>query len=185
LSRFFVIALVQVFEPKLLYVCEMIKIFKIAGSLYEVDYETGGMSMEIRFATKGDLYRIAEMTRALTLHLGAFEWSVENHLKHVKRRFANTRYVHIVAEQNNSIIGFTGAELKTKRTAYVLKGYVEPSYRRKGVMRKLESKLIDSLREKGVSKIDLKVDSSNQEGKTTWVALGYKTIRENMRKQIK
>ena len=142
------------------------------------------IKMEIRLATKDDLYRIAEMTRDLTLHMGAFEWTVENHLKHVKRRFSNLRYIHIVAEQDNKIIGFTGVELKSKRTAYMLKGYVEPQYRKKGVMRKMEAKLIEILKEKGVTKVDLKVDSNNHEGKSTWTALGYKTIRETMRKQI-
>ena len=142
------------------------------------------IKMEIRLATKDDLYRIAEMTRDLTLHMGAFEWTVENHLKHVKRRFSNLRYIHIVAEQDNKIIGFTGVELKSKRTAYMLKGYVEPQYRKKGVMRKMEAKLIEILKEKGVTKVDLKVDSNNHEGKFTWTALGYKTIRETMRKQI-
>ena len=39
--------------------------------------------MEVLFAAEGDLLRIAEMTRALTIHHGAFEWTVESHLKHV------------------------------------------------------------------------------------------------------
>jgi ribosomal protein S18 acetylase RimI-like enzyme len=82
------------------------------------------------------------------------------------------------------IVGYIGAELKSKRTAYLMKGYVEPSHRRKGVMRRLEGKLIEFLREKGLSKVDLKVESKNKEGKATWNALDYSTIRETMRKQI-
>lgn len=140
--------------------------------------------MEIRSAAEADLYRIAEMTRGLALHLGAFEWTVENHLKHVRRRFSNPRYVHLVAVEDGGIIGFTGAELKSKRTAYMMKGYVEPAYRRRGVMCQMEDKLVEILREQGVSKIDLKVDSKNLEGKSTWSALGYETIRETMRKRI-
>jgi ribosomal protein S18 acetylase RimI-like enzyme len=140
--------------------------------------------VEVRFATSKDLYRIAEMTRALTIHLSAFEWTVNNHLKHVKRRFSNPRYTHIVAVKDNKIIGFTGAELKSTRTAYMMKGYVEPHHRKKGVMRLMEDMLVKTLKKKGVKKIDLRVDSKNKEGKNTWVALGYKTIREIMRKQI-
>jgi ribosomal protein S18 acetylase RimI-like enzyme len=143
------------------------------------------MHVKIRLATADDLYRIAEMTRELTLHLGAFEWTVKNHLKHIKRRFSNQRYIHIVAEQGGILIGFTGVELKSKRTAYMLKGYVEPVYRQKGVMRQMEEKLVEILRDKGVYKIDLIVDSHNKEGKSTWPALGYNTIRETMRKEIK
>lgn len=142
------------------------------------------LQVKIRLATKDDLYRIAEMTRDLTLHMGAFEWSVENHLKHVTRRFSNPRYIHLVAVWNKTIIGFTGAELKSTRTAYMMKGYVEPEYRKKGVMRLLEAELVKILKQKGVNKIDLKVDSDNKEGKNTWVALGYRTIRETMRKEI-
>jgi len=116
--------------------------------------------------------------------MGAFEWTVENHLKHIKRRFANPRYIHIVATNNGEIIGFTGAELKSKRTAYMLKGFVEPSCRRKGIMREMEARLIEVLKQKGVTKVNLKVDSSNREGKSTWIALGYTTIRETRRKRI-
>jgi ribosomal protein S18 acetylase RimI-like enzyme len=141
-------------------------------------------TLKIRYATKNDLYRIAEMTRDLTLHMGAFEWKVENHLKHVKRRFSKSRYIHLVAAHNKEIIGFTGAELQSTRTAYMLKGFVEPEYRKSGVMRLMEAELIKILKEKGVRKIYLKVDSDNKEGKSTWVALGYKTIRETMRKEI-
>ncbi len=140
--------------------------------------------VEVRLATKNNLYRIAEMTRALTIHLGAFEWTVENHLKHVTRRFLNPRYIHIVAVKGKEIIGFTGAELKSTRTAYMMKGYVEPQHRRKGVMCLMEAMLIETLKKKGINKIDLRVDSNNKEGKNTWVALGYKTIKEVMRKQI-
>ena len=48
----------------------------------------------------------------------------------------------------------------------------------------MESKLIAILRERGVLKNDLNVDSKNQEGKSAWIALGYETIRERMRKNI-
>jgi ribosomal protein S18 acetylase RimI-like enzyme len=140
--------------------------------------------MNIRLATKNDLYRIAEMTKDLTVHLGAFEWTVENHLKHITRRFNNAQYIHIVAESNKEIIGFTGAEQKNKRTAYMLKGYVEPKQRKKGVMRMMEAKLIEILKEKGIARLDLKVDPNNKEGINTWTALGYETISETRRKMI-
>ena len=140
--------------------------------------------LEIRLAKKGDLYRIAEMTSDLTSHLGAFEWKVENHLKHIKRRYANPRYFYLVAIEDGKIVGFNGAELKSGNLAYLMKGYVEPTYRRKKIMRHLEDKLIKILHGKGISKIELKVHSRNQEGRATWIALGYETISETMRKQI-
>ena len=142
------------------------------------------MSVRIRTAAQDDLVRIAEMTRDLTIHHGAFQWSVRNHLIHINRRFSNPRYIHIVALVNNEIVGFTGAELKSTKTAYMLKGFVEPDFRRKGIMRKMESKLEDILREKGIAKLNLKVNSNNEEGKSTWKSLGFKTVQESMRKQI-
>jgi ribosomal protein S18 acetylase RimI-like enzyme len=140
--------------------------------------------MDVRLATADDLVRIAEMTRALTLHLGAYEWSVESHLRHVTRRFSKPRYIHVVAEEGGEVVGFTGAELKSARTAYLMKGYVESVHRRRGVMRMMEAFLIEKLGERGVTKIDLLVDTNNREGKATWQALGYHTIRETMRKEI-
>jgi len=32
--------------------------------------------MEVGLATKDDLYRIAELIRILTIHMGAYEWTV-------------------------------------------------------------------------------------------------------------
>jgi hypothetical protein len=58
------------------------------------------------------------MTGELTLHLGVFEWTVENHLTHIKRRFSNQRFLHIIAEQDGILIGFNGVELKNKHIAY-------------------------------------------------------------------
>lgn len=140
--------------------------------------------IEIRLAKKSDLHRIAEMTRDLTHHLGAFEWKVENHLKHIKRRYSDQRYFYLIAVDSEKIVGFTGAEIKSGNLAYLMKGYVEPPYRRKKIMSHLQQKLIEILHVKGISKIDLKVHSNNPEGKATWIALGYKTINETMRKQI-
>jgi ribosomal protein S18 acetylase RimI-like enzyme len=142
------------------------------------------MLVKVRDATEEDLVRIAEMTRDLTLHHGAFQWSIENHLKHVKRRFSNPRYIHLVAEQDNRLIGFIGAEIKSGKTAYMLKGFVEPAFRRKGIMRQMENALEQILKQRGITKLDLKVNSSNIEGKSTWKALGFQTIQETMRKQI-
>lgn len=82
------------------------------------------------------------------------------------------------------MIALTGAELKSGKSAYMFKGYVEETPRRKGVMRAMEAKLIEILRDKGIKKIDLLVDADNLEGRSTWKALGYKTIRETMRKYI-
>jgi ribosomal protein S18 acetylase RimI-like enzyme len=140
------------------------------------------MNIVIRSAKPDDLIRIAGMTKDLTVHHCAFQWSVQNHLKHVERRFSNSRYIHIVALVNERIIGFTGAELKSTKTAYMLKGFVEPDFRRKGIMCKLEKHLEKILKQRGITKLDLKVNSSNKE--LTWSALGFKTIQQTMRKQL-
>ena len=62
------------------------------------------------------------MTGDLTLHMGAFEWTVESGLRHVKRRFANPKYIHLVAIIDDDVIDFTGVEMKSGRTAYMMKG---------------------------------------------------------------
>ena len=58
----------------------------------------------------------------------------------------NSRYFYLVAIEHGKIVGFSGAELKSGKLAYLMKGYVEPAYRRKKIMHRLEGKLIEILR---------------------------------------
>ena len=82
------------------------------------------------------------------------------------------------------MVGYTGAEPNSGRTAYKMKGYAEPEHRRRGIMRLIESKLIAILRERGMAPMHLLVDSSNREGKATWLARGCETVRQTMRKRL-
>jgi len=71
------------------------------------------------------------------------------------------------------------------RSAYLARAYVVPSHRRQGVMRRLESTVVDFLRQRGFSTLDLAVVPNNEEGMAAWPALGYRSTKIVMTKQIR
>ena len=73
---------------------------------------------------------------------------------------------------------------RARASACLARAYVVPSHRRQGVMRKLESIIVNFLRQRGFSTLDLTVVPYNREGMTTWPALGYKPNKIVMTKQI-
>lgn len=51
-------------------------------------------------------------------------------------------------------------------------------------MKQVEALLLEFFRQNQVSYVEKEFLSTNEVGKKTWTALGYRTFREYMRKQI-
>lgn len=103
---------------------------------------------------------------------------------------ADSRKIYIAKDKE--IVGFISGEIlncflpisKVKRVGYVSGAFVLPEYRGKGIMKKLESMLIEFFKSSNLNYIELHVISNNTLGKVTWNKLGYSTFREQMRKRI-
>jgi len=61
---------------------------------------------------------------------------------------------------------------------------VKPTFRRKGVMRALEERAIQLLKEHGASTAELNVRADNEDGMGIWPALGYEPYKIVMKKRI-
>ena len=134
--------------------------------------------MEIRFGTQEDIPRIAEMIRGLKYHIKPRNWSLEKIRNLIQRRLKNPeRYFYLLIDIGSNVIGVIGADIKNKNRVYLTGGYVETTYRRRGIMRQLEDKFTKILRTKGIKRVDLDVVAHNIEGTKTWLSLGYKTIK--------
>lgn len=84
------------------------------------------------------------------------------------------------------MVGAVLVRLRTGgRSACLSRAYVIPSHRRQGTMRRLERIVVDFLRQRGFSTLDLTVVPYNEEGMATWPTLGYKPTKIVMTKQIK
>ena len=98
-----------------------------------------------------------------------------------------------VALDDQTQIGFIGGQIQSNflpfsnisKVGYITGAYINQSYRRKGIMKLLEGRLLEFLKSKNIAYVDLNIISNNITGKTCWKRLGYETFREQMRKKIK
>ena len=142
------------------------------------------MKVRTRFGGLADSRRIAEMIRDLKQHVDIaknkrpMRWSVDKINNHVLHRLEKPdRYFYLVACFDQDIIGVIEAHFRTKKRLYLMKGFVEPAFRRRGIMRSLEKQLVSHATARKVSEIELEVRTGNKEGMATWESLGYKAIK--------
>jgi ribosomal protein S18 acetylase RimI-like enzyme len=62
--------------------------------------------------------------------------------------------------------------------------YVDPDYRRRGILRELEIDATAYLRERGCRDVELHVDAENHAARQAWSGLGYTSTVEHMRRPL-
>jgi GNAT superfamily N-acetyltransferase len=144
--------------------------------------------MKVEHAREQDLPAIAECWVALRVHQrerrGARP-SLRTMLRQVKENFDRPHCQYFVAKEAGKVVGAVLVRLRRGgRSACLSRAYVVPSLRREGVLRGLESVVVDFLRQRGVSTLDLTVVPFNVEGMAAWPALGYEPTKIVMTKQI-
>jgi len=143
------------------------------------------ITMEIRRAKNSDLSRLAEMYLALYRHIsGPATSSLESMNRYANRKLHQKHHFTFVAEENSELIGAITVRLLSKKRGHLIDAYVEPVQRRKGVLRKLESRVRVFLKKRDVTSITLEVQSDNVEGLSSWESLGYMTYEVSMKKVI-
>ena len=92
---------------------------------------------------------------------------------------------YFVAKESEQVVAAAFVRLRSGgRSAHLARAYTVPTYRRKGVMRRLEQAVIDFLRQRRITTLDLTVVPYNKEGMSTWPALGYKPTKIVMTKEL-
>ncbi len=97
-----------------------------------------------------------------------------------------------IARNNEKIAGFIAGEImqchlpisNVKKIGYISGAYVLPEYRGRGIMRFLEVLVIDYFKQYGIKYVELNFVSKNKIAKNNWENLGYRTFREQARKEI-
>ena len=141
--------------------------------------------MEIHRAKLSDLPRLAEMYLDLFRHIKGFETSsLESMKRYARRKFHQKHHFIFVAVEESSIVGAVTVRMVSKRRGHLLDAYVEPSHRRRGVMKSLDQRVTQFLRKRGATTVTLEVQASNREGVETWPALGYEIYEYSMKKEI-
>lgn len=97
-----------------------------------------------------------------------------------------------IAKDKDLIVGFIAGEMiqchlpisNVKTVGYISAAYVLPEYRGKGIMKKLESLLVEYFKKCGLKFIELNFISKNLLAKKNWECLGYEVFREQARKKL-
>jgi GNAT superfamily N-acetyltransferase len=144
--------------------------------------------MKVEHAVEQDIQSIAECWVELRLHQRerrSARPSLRTMTRQVKENFERSHCHYFVAKEAGKVVGAVLVRLrKGGRSACLSRAYVIPSHRRQGVMRGLESVVVDFLRQRGFSTLDLVVVPYNEEGMSAWPALGYEPTKIVMTKQI-
>jgi ribosomal protein S18 acetylase RimI-like enzyme len=133
--------------------------------------------MVIELATKQDVIRIADMYSKLFSHVYKrpnSERKKEKLIDYVEVRLKRKDYFIYKAIVRNKIIGTISSKLLSSKRGFIGDAYVEPDSRRKGILKKLEKYALVKLKNRGVRIVELNVRTDNDEGLSTWNALGYK-----------
>jgi ribosomal protein S18 acetylase RimI-like enzyme len=136
-----------------------------------------GYTMLIESITKKDVIRIADMYYGIYCHVYKRPNSKrkkEKLINYVEVRRKRKDYFIYKAIVRGKIIGTIASKRLSSKRGYITGAYVEPTSRRKGILKKLEKYALVELKNRGIKIVELNVRSDNHEGLSTWNALGYK-----------
>jgi ribosomal protein S18 acetylase RimI-like enzyme len=159
------------------------------------------MIMEITVLKKEEIPEAARLYIELVHHLKNnthdpylnfdVEPPLENMIAYLESDFNNPLARVYVVKDNAAIVGLSVGRIincsppfKEKKVGCLAEAYIKPAYRGKGLMKQIEALLLEFFKQQQVSFVELEVLSTNEIGKKTWTALGYRTFREYMRKRI-
>ncbi|MFX1533190.1 MAG: GNAT family N-acetyltransferase [Promethearchaeota archaeon] len=117
--------------------------------------------MEIRLATMNDVPRIAEMYLDLRRHVHPLLKgvpkkvpSLEELLDYAKSKIIKSVHSIFLAIEDGKIVGMIRVTSRTKKKADLGDAYLEPAFRKQGVIQKIESYIIEHYKEHGTVTFD-------------------------------
>jgi len=157
--------------------------------------------MELREVFADEIIEVAKLYNELAYYIQKetqdvywdFEdLSLENISSHLSSYIGHPERKIFIAKDNEILIGFIVGEIikchlpisSIKDIGYISAAFVLPLYRGKGIMKRLESLQTEFFRQEGLNFMELNFVSQNLLAKKSWEGLGYKTFREQARKEI-
>jgi len=118
--------------------------------------------------------------------------SEENISKHLVTFIGDSQRKIFISRDDEKIVGFIVCEViqchlhisTVKKIGYISGAYVLPEFRGKGIMKLLEILAIDFFKQSGLKYVEVNFLSRNIIANKSWKSMGYKTFREQARKEI-
>jgi ribosomal protein S18 acetylase RimI-like enzyme len=143
--------------------------------------------MTVREASADDVEGIRDVARASwetdypeilsreTVEAGVEEWYATDR---IREAVSNPRDRLFVAEEGGDLVGFAHATLTGEQEGYLLRLYVAPDARRRGVGRELLERVRENLFDYGVDRVYATVLSENDLGNAFYRDFGFQKVDE-------
>ena len=105
-------------------------------------------------------------------------------LRHIQGHLKHRNEIFLLAFVDNKPVGAILTRLASKKRAHVFGAYVEPPFRQKGVMQALGARLEQALYDRGISEIEIRVQSDNKIARTVLKALGFRALNVTYQKDL-
>ncbi len=158
----------------------------------EIIYRKAGIEESYKMAELYNefLYDLRDSSR--DIYFDFEEISIEDRVKLLEDRFNADKGLIVVAEVDEKIVGFISMTImncfmvvsSVKNIGYIEAGYVKPQYRRLGITKKLESIVVEFLKEKKIRYLELFTLLNNEPANKSWSNLGYSPFRLQWRKDL-
>ena len=90
----------------------------------------------------------------------------------------------VVAETPGKLVGMLVARVESGQRGVLEHAFVDPGYRKHGILRELEFEASTYLREHGCSAVGFEIDPDNLVAREAWTALGYTPSREDWERPL-
>lgn len=158
----------------------------------EIIYRKAGIEESYKMAELYNefLYDLRDLSK--DVYFDFEEISVDDRVKLLEDRFNADKGLIVVAEVEGEIVGFISMTImncfmvvsSVKNIGYIEAGYVKPQFRRLGITRKLESQVVEFLKEKNIRYLELFTLLNNETANDSWSKLGYSPFRLQWRKDL-
>lgn len=141
------------------------------------------------------LFALKKSTEIEDVYFGFTKLDVDRRKELLLERLDNSRgQVILVRDEDGSddIIGFISYSIiecflvvsPIKEIGYIDGAFVRDEYRKEGILKRLDSMVVEDLRSKGIRYLELNTLVDNIKANEAWTSLGYRTFRQQWRKDI-
>ena len=140
--------------------------------------------VEVRPAEPADHRALAALLRALEEEMTGKPLSESRASSRADELLEADDRCVIAAVTERDVVGMIVASVLSPERGALDHAFVEPEYRRRGILRELEADAVAYLRERGCCNVQLHVAAENRIARAAWRALGYTPTLEYMERPL-